>query len=107
MNYRDIDPDEAHAELKDSEQIRLLDVRTQPEHASHRLPNATLIPVQELAQRTQELDQDQKWFVYCEHGIRSIAACGILTSAGFENVTNIRGGIARWAQQSLPYDSGR
>lgn len=107
MNYRDIEPEDAQTELQQDKLIQLLDVRTIPEHQSHRLPNATLIPIQELAQRTNELSPDEKWFVYCEHGVRSLAACDILSAAGFKAITNIRGGIAHWASKGLPYETGQ
>ena len=70
------------------------------------LADATRIPVQELAQRTGELDREARWFVYCEHGVRSVAACEFLTSAGFGEITNIRGGMAYWASKGLPYVQG-
>jgi len=107
MSYRDLEPNEAQQELSEDPQIRLLDVRTQPEHDSHRLDGATLVPVQELAQRVGELDPQAQWFVYCEHGVRSLAACELLAEAGFQKLTNIRGGMAHWANQGLPFVRGR
>ena len=51
MDYRNLEPSDAQQELQEDPALRLLDVRTQPEHDSHRLADATLIPVQELAQQ--------------------------------------------------------
>ena len=104
MTYRDLEPEDAQAELQAKPAPRLLDVRTEQEHLSHRLPNSVLIPVQELAQRTAELDADENWFIYCEHGRRSLFACEILASAGFNKLTNIRGGMAHWDGRGLPYE---
>ena len=104
MNYRDLEPEDAQTELQAEPAPRLLDVRTEQEHLSHRLPNSTLIPVQDLAQRTAELDPDENWFVYCEHGRRSLVACDLLAGAGFTKLTNIRGGMAHWAERGLPYE---
>jgi len=104
MNYRDLDPEEAQAELEAQPAKRLLDVRTEPENRSHRLPNSVLIPVQDLPQRIAELDPNEHWFVYCEHGHRSLFACDILAGAGFTKLTNIRGGMAHWAGRGLPYE---
>jgi rhodanese-related sulfurtransferase len=109
MNYRDLEPEDAETELQaqpeqDQSAPCLLDVRTEQEHQSHRLPNSVLIPVQELAQRTAELDPNEHWFVYCEHGQRSLFACDILGGAGFTQLTNIRGGMANWAGRGLPYE---
>jgi rhodanese-related sulfurtransferase len=104
MNYRDLEPEAALAELQQEPAPRLLDVRTEPEHRSHRLPNSVLVPVQELAQRFCELDAQDNWFVYCEHGRRSLFACDILANAGFTKLTNIRGGMAHWAGRGLPFE---
>lgn len=108
MNYRDLEPEDAQSELQSqaegADAPRLLDVRTEPENQSHRLPNSVLIPVQELQQRAHELDKDANWFVYCEHGRRSLTACEILNAAGFEKLTNVRGGMAHWAGRGLPYE---
>ena len=107
MNYRDLEPEDAFKELQDDPTVRLLDVRTEPEHLSHRLPDSTLIPVQELAQRVDELDPDQNWFVYCEHGRRSVFACEFLQQNGFTKLTNVRGGMAHWAGRGLPFEQRR
>ena len=107
MKYRDLAPQEAHAELLCDPTLRLLDVRTPPEHASHRLPNATLLPVQELDRRFAELDKDANWLVMCEHGRRSVFACELLAQAGFTKLANLRGGIAHWASCGLPIEQGK
>jgi rhodanese-related sulfurtransferase len=107
MHYRDLDPEDAQRELATDPTLRILDVRTAPEHASHRLPDATLIPVQELARRIGELDPDANWLVHCEHGRRSITACEMLAQAGFQKLANLRGGLAYWAGRGLPLVMGR
>lgn len=105
MKYRDLEPTEAQAELRADPSLRILDVRTQPEFDSHRLPNATLIPVQELEQRLAELDAGAHWLVHCEHGRRSLWACELLAQSGFRKLTNLRGGLAWWMECGLPVDS--
>lgn len=107
MSYRDLDPHQAQAELQADPTLRILDVRTAPEFHSHRLPNATLIPVQELAQRLGELDPTANWLVHCEHGRRSLTACDLLAKAGFLKLANLRGGLAYWAGSGLPLVRGR
>jgi rhodanese-related sulfurtransferase len=102
MPYRDLDPADAQLELQRDKTLKLLDVRTAPEHQSHRLPNAVLIPVQELSRRLGELDAKANWLVYCEHGRRSLVACEMLSAAGFQQLANLRGGISYWAGCGLP-----
>jgi rhodanese-related sulfurtransferase len=107
MTYRDLAPEEARAELQRDPQLRLLDVRTPREHASHRLPNAVLVPIQELDARFAELDRDASWLVHCEHGQRSLYACALLAQAGFTKLVNLRGGLAHWAACGLPLETSR
>jgi len=106
MNYRDLDPQSAQAELQRDPSLRILDVRTPDEFRSHRLPNATLIPVQDLEQRIRELDASANWLVHCEHGRRSLFACEILSRAGFTRLANLRGGLAHWVGVGLPLETG-
>ena len=107
MNYRDLDPADAQRELQTDPTLRILDVRTEPEHTSHRLPQATLIPVQELDRRLGELDKNTNWLVHCEHGRRSLFACEMLAQAGFKKLANLRGGLAYWAGCGLPLETGK
>jgi rhodanese-related sulfurtransferase len=101
MTYRDLGPEDVQKELQNDPTLKVLDVRTDMEHRMYRLPGATLLPVQELGQRWQELDASANWLVYCEHGRRSLFACEILQQAGFQKLTNLRGGIAHWIGRGL------
>ena len=107
MPYRDLDPETAEQELRTDPTLRVLDVRTAEEYASHRLPNAVLVPVQELQARLAELDPAANWLVHCEHGRRSLFACELLAAAGFHKLANLRGGLAFWAGCGLPLETGR
>ena len=103
MTYQDFDPEQAKQALDANPDLRLLDVRTEPEFAAYRIENATLIPVQEIAQRFDELDASASYLVYCEHGMRSVAACEFLNEQGFTKLTNLRGGMAAWLGAGLPH----
>ncbi len=107
VKYRDLDPETAAAELARDPSLRILDVRTAPEFASHRLPQAVLVPVQELQARVGELDKHANWLVHCEHGRRSLHACEFLAQMGFDKLANLRGGLAHWAASGLPLETGK
>ncbi len=102
MTYRDLSPEAVQKELQNDPTLKVLDVRTAMEHKLYRLPGSVLLPVQELAQRAAELDEDTHWLVYCEHGRRSLSACDILAQKGFAKLTNLQGGIAHWIGRGLP-----
>jgi rhodanese-related sulfurtransferase len=87
--------------------VLLLDVRTPREHVCHRIPNALLVPVQELAVRLPELDPMRPTICVCEHGIRSETAAAYLAANGFAEVATMRGGIIQWPGTLIrgPFDS--
>ena len=74
----------------------LLDVRTHKEIEIASL-GGIHIPLNELHNRINELDQESHIVIYCHHGIRSLAAVGILQSNGFNQVRHLKGGIDAWS----------
>lgn len=106
MAYRDVTPTEAQKLLQENPKLGVLDVRTPHEYRSHRVAGAKLLPVQELADRWQELDAESEWLVLCEHGGRSAFACELLGQAGFRQLVNMRGGMAQWLASGLPVQRG-
>ncbi len=85
--------------LVEEEGALLLDVRTNMEWKSDHLDGATLIPVQELPSRLDEVEKatggkkDQPIVLYCRSGARASKAKQILLKAGYTKVTNV-GGIS-------------
>lgn len=77
----------------------LLDVREPHEHDLARLPDASLIPLGQLAERVGEIElwKTDPVVVYCHHGIRSQHAIAFLSSVGFTDLTNLEGGIDAWS----------
>ena len=85
--------------------LKLVDVREPHELEISRLPNATNIPLGQLAARLSELDSAEDMVLFCKSGARSTRALELLTSAGFKKVKNLKGGINAWAREvdkSLP-----
>jgi rhodanese-related sulfurtransferase len=80
----------------------LLDVRTQEEWNQSHIPGATLIPLNELEARVNEVPKDQEVVVICRSGNRSQEGRDILRRAGFEQVTSIAGGILQWSAAGFP-----
>ncbi len=74
----------------------LLDVRSYEEFDEGHIEGATLIPVDELADRWAEIEEYDKILVYCRSGNRSATASDILLDAGFTDVYNLLGGIKAW-----------
>ncbi|HEX4596927.1 MAG TPA: MBL fold metallo-hydrolase [Burkholderiaceae bacterium] len=84
----------------------VIDVREESEFrgALGHIPGAKLIPLRTLADRAAELGsgKEAQIVVVCRSGVRSSTAAAILTSLGFEDVSNLKGGMLAWNDAKLP-----
>jgi rhodanese-related sulfurtransferase len=88
--------------LDQNENFLLLDVRTPAEFLQDgRVAQSTLIPLQELEQRLNELPTDKPIVCICRSGNRSATACDLLRSRGYEAI-NVAGGIRAWKAAGYP-----
>ena len=90
---RDISVDKAYEMYKGG--TFLLDVRTQEEWDEYHVPNATLIPLDQLPNRLSEVPKDKEIVVICRSGNRSQEGRDILLSAGY-TATSVTGGVKEW-----------
>ena len=84
------------------EAFELIDVREPFEYEIARIDGAKLIPLGEIAERTDELQREQPIVVHCHSGMRSAEAVRLLQQRGFSNVYNLEGGIDAWSDQIDP-----
>ena len=82
----------------------VLDVRTQEEWNEFHAPNTTLIPLDQLASRLNEVPRDRQVVVVCRSGNRSQQGRAILLNAGFEQVTSMVGGLNEWRASGYPIE---
>jgi len=80
----------------DLDGIAVLDVRRAAEFREGHVTGAQNIPLDELAQRLDEIDRKEPLAVICAGGYRSSIACSLLERAGFTNVINVQGGTEEW-----------
>jgi rhodanese-related sulfurtransferase len=80
----------------------LLDVRTQEEWDDFHAPQATLIPLDQLESRVNEVPIDQEVVVICRSGNRSQVGRDILLNAGHPSATSVDGGMNAWAAAGYP-----
>lgn len=76
---------------------RIIDVRTSAEFEAGSIPGSTLIPLNQLRSRLDELDAQYKLVVFCKSGVRSYIAARMLMQHGFE-VRSLNGG---WLTYSM------
>ena len=84
----------------------ILDVRQPDEWNTVHIPDATLIPLDQLAARVSELPRDREIVVVCRSGNRSATGRDILLEAGFTQVTSMAGGVTEWGAVGYPTVSG-
>lgn len=87
---------------RDRPELVLVDVRTDEEINIASLPNVRHIPLQTLPERINELDPAAPTALLCHHGARSEMAARFLERNGFEDVSNVTGGIDAWSLQIDP-----
>src|SRR5439155_661662 len=95
--YQDIKPTDAFGLWERTPGLFVLDVRTSGEFANGHIPNAHLVPVDELEDRLGELPPpDTTMLVTCAAGGRSTAACQLLGEKGYVRLLNLSGGMHTW-----------
>lgn len=91
---------------KDNAHFVVLDIRTTPEFAMGRIPDAILINyyASGFMQKIDELDKDKTYLVYCHSGGRSARAMDLMRSLGFKRVYHMPAGFAGWRRAGLPVE---
>lgn len=85
----------------------ILDVRQPDEWNAVHIPGATLIPLDQLQARLNEVPKDQEVVVVCRSGNRSQQGRDILKNAGFSQVTSMAGGMNQWSAAGHPTATGQ
>src|SRR6202008_889677 len=83
----------------------ILDVRAPREWQSKHIPGSLNIPLNHLRERVHELPRDRRILVHCAGGYRSSIAASILQQCGFEDLSELAGGITAWEAAKLPVDA--
>ena len=82
------------------QQIFLLDTRSQAEYRVSHIPGARLIDYDHFEKRdVKDIPKDAKVVVYCSVGYRSERIGEKLQKMGFDDVSNLYGGIFDWKNQ--------
>ena len=82
----------------------VLDVRTQEEWDDFHAPNTTLIPLDQLESRLDELPQNEGIVVICRSGNRSQVGRDTLLNNGFQSATSVAGGLTEWRDAGYPIE---
>lgn len=101
MDDLTIEPNEVQEMMHSGKDFLLLDCREEWEYQTARIEGATLIPMQEIPQKLEELPKDKAVVVYCHAGVRSYSAASWLKRQGIKALS-MSGGIDQWSREIDP-----
>jgi hydroxyacylglutathione hydrolase len=82
--------------------LTLLDVRTEDEWNDGIVEGALRIHGGQLQEHFEDVPRDKPVAVICDSGYRASIAASFLQRQGFEQVTNVIGGMSAWQSADLP-----
>jgi rhodanese-related sulfurtransferase len=100
----EIDPDDA-PEWLSARSALVVDVREPTEFDAGHVPGAVHIPQYQLADRLIEIPRGRDVLMVCHAGSRSLRCAWFLKQAGYERVTNLRGGTQAWIAAGHPVET--
>ena len=80
----------------------MIDVREAFEVEAGAVAGTRHIPMRQIPENLTELPRDRLILVLCQVGARSLRVTQFLRANGFEQVSNVAGGIVAWAEQIDP-----
>ena len=103
--YR-VDVAEAKEMLNDGETVSVIDVREPHEYDSGHIPSATLITVNSVFARRDELPKEGKLLFVCAVGQRSALAAEMAAAAGLpaDRLYSLDGGTDAWRKAGEPVE---
>jgi len=98
---QEINVSELKSRLDNGENIYILDVREPDEFASYNIGGQLLPLGQVMSMQLGDLEdkKEDEIIVHCKSGKRSMQACLVLETMGFQNVKNLTGGVVAWQEQ--------
>ena len=100
--YGDVSVGDAKELIEGNPSLVILDVRTNEEYTNGHIEGAINIPIDELEERLDELNDNDELLVYCRTGNRSRTAIEILNENGFKKVYHMNEGITTWIASGYP-----
>ena len=87
--------------------VAVIDVREPHEYNGGHIPGATLLPVNSVFARREELPKDKKILFVCQVGQRSALAAELAAAAGIpaDRLFNLDGGTDAWKKAGEPVES--
>lgn len=91
----EITVEELKAKIDNKEDFQLIDVREPFEYETSNLGGEN-IPLADVLLEQDKISKDKPVIVQCRSGKRSAQAILLLEQEGFDNLSNLKGGILAW-----------
>ena len=95
---KSIEVSQFEKEIRDDELI--IDVRNNDEYDKSHLINSHLLPLDNFSNNFINYKANNKYYIHCQGGYRSMIACSLLKRKGIHNLIDIKGGFAAIAKDS-------
>ena len=92
--YETIETIDSDSLSKIIDDINLIDVRKLSERDNGYLSASKSIPLDDFENELSEINSDEKNYIHCAGGYRSVIACSILKRSGYESVVDVAGGFS-------------
>ena len=96
-----LSPVRAAERLASNEPPLVVDVRTPREYDAKHIEDSVSIPLNHLTELAHRLPTDRPLLVHCAGGYRSSIAVSLLRQMGFNQVSELAGGITAWEAAGL------
>jgi rhodanese-related sulfurtransferase len=94
---------EVKRRLDAGEVFNLIDVREPDEYLVSRIEGATLIPMRQISQQFERLEETTApLIVFCHHGVRSLNVVQWMREQGISDCQSMAGGIDAWSREVDP-----
>lgn len=74
--------------------IKVIDARKPGEFSAEHVEDAISLPLDYINQNLDKIDKDQKYYVHCASGYRSVIFVSIMQARGYDNLIDVVGGFA-------------
>ena len=92
--YETIETIDSDSLSKIIDDINLIDVRKLSERDNGYLSASKSIPLDYFENELSKINSDEKNYIHCAGGYRSVIACSILKRSGYESVVDVAGGFS-------------
>ncbi len=92
---KEITVEELKTKIDNNEDFQLIDVREDFEYEMSNI-NGLHIPLADVVLEAGKIARDKPVVVHCRSGKRSAQAIMLLEREGFDNLSNLQGGILAW-----------